>query len=282
MKNWDHLRYLLAVCREGNLTQAAIALGVTRTTVGRQIQRLEADVGVRLFDRTPEGLSATAAARELAGTAAQIEAQLFSAERTLLSQDPTLRGPLRVSITDFVYACFAGVIADFAAQHPEVELTLVTTNTFASLTRREADVVIRLANAPDPNLFGKRISRLRFTVFAAPALVERLGMETPLAAWPWVGWDKQSEGIWLDKWLEAHAPGARMALRVSAFPAALQSIQDGVGVGFLPERLGRARGLYPLGVELSDEARDLWALTLPELAGNPRVRAFLDHAYANF
>jgi DNA-binding transcriptional LysR family regulator len=282
MMDWEHLRYLLAIQREGNLTRAAATLGVTRTTVGRRLQRLEEDLGVRLFDRTPEGLVATGPALDLVSTAAQMEALVFAAENKLLSQDPTLRGPLRVSTTDFVHECFSQAIAGFAAQHPEVELTLVTDDAFASLTRREADVVIRLANKPDPNLFGKRIARLHFALFAAPSLVERFGPGTPLEDWPWVGWDKQGEGIWLDQWLEHHAPGARFALRISSFPACLRSVLDGVGVGFLPRRLGQARGLHPLGPELGKEARDLWALTLPELAANPRVRAFLDHAYEAF
>lgn len=282
MMDWEHLRYLLAIQREGNLTRAAAALGVTRTTVGRRLQRLETELGLRLFDRTPEGLLATAPALDLVETATQVEALVFAAENKLLSQDTTLRGPLRVSTTDFVHECFAGAIAAFALQHPEVELTLITDDAFASLTRREADVVIRLANKPDAHLLGRRIARLRFALFAAPALVQLHGQDTPLHAWPWVGWDSQGEGVWLDQWLAHHAPGATMALRISSFPACLRSVVDGVGVSFLPSRLGQELGLHPLGVELGEEARDLWALTLPELAANPRVRAFLDHAYAEF
>lgn len=282
MTNWEHLRTLLAVHREGTLTRAAAALGVTRTTVGRRLARFEEDLGHPLFERRPEGLRPSPQAQVLLHSASEIEAIVFRAENTLLGLDSALRGPLRVSTTDFVYACFAPVIAAFAAKHPEVELTLVTDDAFASLTRREADLVIRLANAPAPHLYGRRVARLRFSLFAAPSLVAAHGRDTALCDWPWVGWDAQGEGVWLDHWLSAQAPGARMALRVSSFPASLRAIQDGVGVGFLPERLGKARGLHPLGVELGEEARDLWALTLPELTDNPRVRAFLDHAYAAF
>lgn len=282
MTNWEHLRTLLAVHREGNLTRAAAVLGVTRTTVGRRLARFEEALGQELFTRDATGLHPSPTAQVLLETAAEIEVKVFQAENTLMAQSTALRGALRVSTTDFVYACFAPVIAAFAAAHPEVELTLITDDAFASLTRREADVVIRLANAPAPHLFGRRVARLRFSLFGAPELVSRLGPNTPLASWPWVGWDTQGEGVWLDHWLGGHAAGARIALRVSAFPASLRAIQDGVGVGFLPERLGRARGLTPLGVELGEEARDLWALTLPELSESPRVRAFLDHAYAAF
>ena len=71
--DWDELRYTLAIARAGNLTGAAVALGVTRTTVGRRLAAAEARLGVRIFDRTPEGLVATAAGAELVSAAEAVE-----------------------------------------------------------------------------------------------------------------------------------------------------------------------------------------------------------------
>lgn len=280
MLEWDDLRHVLAVHREGSLTQAAESLGVARTTVGRRLRQAEARLGVPLFDRTPEGLVATVAGRDLADTAQRVEEEILASEGRVLGRDAALRGALRVSVADFVYEGFTHVFASFVERYPGVSLTVATTDGYVSLRRREADVVIRLGNAPDDALVGRRVAQVRSGLYAAPALVERIGAGAPLADWPWVGWDPHAESRWLDAWLAAHAPGARVVLRVSSIAACVCSVREGIGVHFLPAFL--ADGLVDLGVPLEGEARALWALTLPELRTNRRVRAFLDHAYAAF
>jgi DNA-binding transcriptional LysR family regulator len=59
--NWEDLRYALAVARARTLSRAAEALGVSHTTVGRRLPALDAQLGVRLFDATPDGFHPTAA-----------------------------------------------------------------------------------------------------------------------------------------------------------------------------------------------------------------------------
>ena len=53
--NWDDLKVLLALSREGSTRKAAATLGVSNTTVMRRLESLEEQVGGRLFDRTPDG-----------------------------------------------------------------------------------------------------------------------------------------------------------------------------------------------------------------------------------
>ena len=282
MLEWDDLRHVLAVQQEGSLSRAAQRLGVTRTTVGRRLQGLEARLGVRLFDRTPEGLLATEAGLDLAESARRMEAEALAAEGRLLGRDAALQGPLRVSTAGFIYEVYAGLFGTFIQRHPGVELIVTLDDAYVSLARREADVVLRLGSQPGEHLLGRRVARLQFALYAAPALVARIGAGAALAAWPWVSWGLPGEAPWLEAWLAAQAPGARIVLRVTTFAAGFRSVREGIGVHFLPIPLAEEAGLVPLGVTLTEEARDLWALTLPELRANRRVRAFLDHAYATF
>src|SRR4051812_32846195 len=102
--DWDVLRYVLAIHREKTLSGAAVALGVTRTTVGRRLKEAEDQLRVRLFDRTDEGFTATPAGMELAHTALRLEEEIHVAEGRLLGRDAELRGRLRVSTLDFIFA----------------------------------------------------------------------------------------------------------------------------------------------------------------------------------
>ena len=63
--NWDDLRIFLSLAREGTLTTAARALGVSHPTVARRVQALEKQIGARLFERLPDRFVPTAAGAEL-------------------------------------------------------------------------------------------------------------------------------------------------------------------------------------------------------------------------
>jgi len=280
---WDDLRFVLALHREETLSAAAATLGVTRTTVGRRLRAAEDRLGVRLFDRTGEGLVATVAGAELAETAVRIEAEIHLTEGRLLGRDAELRGRLRASTVDFIFAGFSDVFAGFIQRYPGVDLTVGVTTEQVSLIRREADVALRLGNNPSDGLVGRRVGRMQFEAYAARCLVERVGAGAPLSAFPWLHSDERSDGRWLDGWLAKHAPGARVAMRSDDHAVRRRAVSAGIGVYILPCFDGDADPLLVrVGVRLAQEARDLWVLTLPDLRNTSRVRAFMDHAYDAF
>ncbi len=281
--DWDDARYVLAIHREKTLSAAASTLGVTRTTVGRRLRSAEDRLGVRLFDRTGEGLAATAAGEELADTALRLEAEIQAAEGKLLGRDTELRGRLRVSTVDFVFAGFPDVFASFIARHPGVEVTVGVTNEQVSLFRREADVALRLGNTASDRLVGRKVGRMQFEAYAARGLVDRVGRRAKLGDYPWLHGDERSDGRWLDAWLARNAAGAKIALRSDDHAVRRRAVSAGIGAYFLPCFDGNADpGLVRIGARLSAEARDLWVLTLPELRNNSRIRAFMDHVYDAF
>lgn len=281
--DWDDLRYVLALKRAHTLSAAATTLGVTRTTVGRRLKETERRLGVRLFDRMDDGFLATAAGEDLVETATRVEAEIHLTEGRLLGRDAELRGRLRVSTVDFIFDGYPDVFASFIRRYPGIELTVSVTNTQVSLLRREADVALRLGNSPAEGLVGRRVGRLNFEAYAARSLVKRVGRGAPLSAFPWVHWDERTDGRWLDHWLATHAPGASISLRSADYAVRRRAVLAGIGVHFLPCFDGDSiRSLVALGARLTDEARDLWALTLPDLRNTSRVRAFMDHAFTAF
>ena len=82
--DWNDLRYVLAIVREGTLVGAAAALGVAHSTVGRRLSGLEERLGVRLFDRTPDGFVPTPLNTRLSSDPATVQAL---AARTLVGRN---------------------------------------------------------------------------------------------------------------------------------------------------------------------------------------------------
>lgn len=277
--HWDDLRYALAVARAQTLSAAAEALGVSHTTVGRRLRALEDQLGVRLFDATPEGFRPTAAGADLVAVAERMEADTLALEGRVLGRDERLMGALRVSAMEMVFRAFREAFTTFAARYPSVALTVTTSDDEVSLARREADVVLRLTNTPPEQLVGRRVGQMQFVPYAARSLVARVGDGAPLGAYPWIHWDERLNMGWLDGWLAQHAPGASVAMRVDVSAAAMHElIAAGAGVQFLACVEGDAdASLVRVGPVDPFARRDLWVLTLPELRDTPRVRAFTDH-----
>ncbi|MEM7155781.1 MAG: LysR family transcriptional regulator [Myxococcota bacterium] len=281
--NWDALRFVLAVARTGTLTGAATALGVARTTVGRRIRDEEEALGVRLFDRTPDGWVPTTAGAELAETATRVEEEVVSAHAHVLGRDAALRGPLRLSTLSFLFTGFAEIFDGFLLRYPDVELTIGTAISNVSLSRRDADVVLRVGDRPAEHLFGRKVSRVAFGAYAAYRLVQRVGPDAPLSTYPWVGVDPSDESSWMRSWMGKHAPGARVVLRSNDYAVWRHAVGEGIGVSVLTRDDGDGDpNLVRLDAPLDSATRDLWALTLSDLRDNRRIRALMDHLYEGF
>jgi DNA-binding transcriptional LysR family regulator len=239
---------------------------------------------VRLFDRTPDGFSTTTAGQEIVEVAERMESDVLALESRVLGRDTRLSGKLRVATMDMFFRRFSDAFAAFIERHPSVELTVIASDKEVSLTRREADVALRMTDTPPEYLVGRKIGRVRFAVYGAKKLVERVRAawteeraEGDYSAYPWLHWDERQAARWLDVFLAKKAPGARVAMRMD-MSLLRPAVSAGIGVHFLACFEGDADpDLQRLGPVEREFGRDLWLLTLPELRSTSRVRAFMDH-----
>jgi DNA-binding transcriptional LysR family regulator len=212
-------------------------------------------------------------------TAERTESELLTLEARVLGGDARLEGELRVTTMDILFRRYEQVFASFIERFPGVELTLICNDNEASLVRREADVALRMTNRPAENLVGRKVGRVDFAVYASKELARRIGRKADLAAWPWLHWDERLDARWLDAWLAANAPGARIAMRVDMSSFALnEAISAGIGVHFLACSEGDTNPkLQRVGPVQEAYSRDVWLLTMDALKTTSRVRAFIDH-----
>ncbi|MEM9067302.1 MAG: LysR family transcriptional regulator [Myxococcota bacterium] len=274
--NWDDLRFFLAVARHRTLTAAAKQLGVNHTTVSRRLQSLHDEVGVRLFDKQPEGYFPTNAGEDLLRVAERMESELHSLDRRLLGRDSRLSGKLRVTTLDILAYVHAPDFTRFTERYPEVELEITVDNNTLSLSRREADVAIRVTNGPPDHLVGRKVGTWNYTLFAHRDLAEKYGSD--IAAYPWLAWERNLGARITEAWMKRHVPKARIAFYVDAATTMLSGILRGAGVQFLPTNVGRAHDQLQALVNAPDNFNmDVWLLTHADLRRTARVRAFMDY-----
>ena len=180
--SWDDLKVLLACSRHGSTRTAASALGVSNSTVARRLEVLEAAIEGRLFDRTPDGLLATALCEELLPIAKTVEDTISDGQLRLTGRDALLAGKLKVSIADFnpVNRLLFRSLNEFSKAYPRIQLDVRSSNDKVDLARREADFAIRglkFEERPPKDIVGVKLGLLTMGLYVHKTLLAdaRLG-----------------------------------------------------------------------------------------------------------
>ena len=161
--NWDDLKVLLALSREGSTRKAASTMGVSNTTVMRRLESLEDQIGGKLFDRTPDGYTPTALADQLLPTAKIVEHTLGEAERQVSGKDSELSGRVKLSLPAVPVTHISENVAEFAQKYPRIELDISVSDEPVDLARREADIAVRglpKDKRPPKDIVGIKIGRI--------------------------------------------------------------------------------------------------------------------------
>jgi DNA-binding transcriptional LysR family regulator len=280
MLAWDDLRIFLAVHRARSHAGAARALQTAATTVGRRLAAMEAEVGARLFTRTPEGLAPSAAARRLLPHAERVEVEVLEAERALAGADARVTGTVRVTSGDgFATLVLAPALPAFLEKHPGLTLEIRADVRSLDLTRGEADIAIRLYRPRERSLVARRLGLEHTALFAAPAYLARRG--TPrtardLARHDLILYDEHLDDMRSQAWLLRVAAGARIAVRANSTAVMHAACAAGAGIALraLPE-VGRDPRFAPVLPALRPAPFEVWAVTHPDLRSAARVAAVL-------
>ena len=172
--NWDDLKVLLALSRDGSTRKAASTMGVSNTTVMRRLDSLEEQIGGRLFNRTPDGYVPTALGDQLLPTAKEVEHTLIEAERHVSGRDSELSGRVKLSLPAVPVTHISESVAEFALDYPRIELDLSVSDDQVDLARREADIAIRglpKDKRPPRDIVGIKIGRISLGYYVHKALL---------------------------------------------------------------------------------------------------------------
>lgn len=181
--NWDDLRIFIAAARAPTLAQAARALTIDATTVGRRLDRLARSLNTSLFESHAGGHVLTTHGEKLLAHAEAVETMLTDAADTLTGERSQLAGTVRVSLPEgFAAALVSRHLPQFAAQHPQIRIELVSTNGFLNPSKREADLAIMLARPARGPLVARKLSDYELGLYAAPTYLAAHGTPPSRAA----------------------------------------------------------------------------------------------------
>jgi DNA-binding transcriptional LysR family regulator len=273
--DYPDLSLILALVRGGSLARAAALLRVDVSTVFRAVRRLEAALGQTLFEKSRAGYLPTGLARDLAQQAERAEQALEAARIGVEQGGEVISGTVRLTCTDSVLqGLLLPALAQFMPDYPALTLELSTSNDFANLSRRDADIALRLTKTPPEHLVGRCLGNVAYQVCASPGFArEHAGRE--LAELAWIAPDDFMPDHPTVAWRREHLPGVRLGYRCNSMLSVTELVRAGLGVAALPDFL-LDEGLQPMGPTLAGHGTALWLLTRPDCRALRSVVALFD------
>lgn len=166
--NWDDLRLFLAVAREETLSGAGRVLRLDPATLGRRMQRLEAELQATLFSKSPQGYSLTDAGASLLTRAEIAERAMRSAIAELPAETDQLTGQVRIGAPDgSANYLLPQVCAAISDENPDLDIQIVALPRVFNLSRREADMAIAVSAPTAGRLVVQKISDYRLHLAAS-------------------------------------------------------------------------------------------------------------------
>jgi DNA-binding transcriptional LysR family regulator len=171
----------VAVVRAGSFTAAGRRMGVPKSTLSKQVTRLEERLGARLLQRTTRRLSLTETGEAYFSRCRQAIEDIEEAERVAADVSGRVTGTLRVGGTEEMgHSWFGPLMPEFRERYPELKVTFVLTSAKQDLVADNIDVSVRGAPALDEGLIARKLASDNFRFYAAPSYVARRGApQTP-------------------------------------------------------------------------------------------------------
>lgn len=286
----DQLRILVKVVQNGSFTRAAELLGTQKSYVSRVVAQLEAELGVKLLERTTRSLSVTEIGREVVERAIGILAAVDDTVRITQHARAEPRGRLRLTCgVEFGMIAVGGWIDEYLARHPQTRIEAEYTSRVLDLVHEGFDLAIRVGPLEDSRLVARLLGELDYGLFASPRYLAQAGPVTDpgeLSRHALIlfsggrlrrGWQLRN-----DEGGEALRIEGPARLRVDNSFAVRDAVVRGLGVGLLPllvarEALADGR-LVRVLPEWSTPKAPVHAVYPSNRYLSPNVRAFIDLA----
>lgn len=282
---WGLYEAFLAVVRTGSLSAAARELGVAQPTVRRQVEQLEAQLGVVLFTRAPNGLLPTELAAAMLPYTESIAATARALVRSISGPVAADRGTVRISCSEIVgVEVLPPMLAELRREHPHLQVELAVTNRTEDLLRRDADLAVRMVEPTQAGLVRRRAGRIELGLFAAASYLAAHPPPGTLAellhGHALIGSDRSRLTIAALAHAGLPTTPRDYALRSDSDLAQLACVRAGLGIGVCQVPLGQAsvslvRVLPALSFHL-----DAWVVMHEDLRAMSRMRLVFDHLVA--
>ncbi|MFC5507792.1 LysR family transcriptional regulator [Bosea massiliensis] len=259
--SWDDLRLFALVAQERSIRRAAARAGVGAATLFRRIGELEQQLGARLLNRLPEGVSPTLFGQRALALIDQMAAPVYGLDQ-LAAEVRGDRAFVSITVTQGLGVNW--LVPNAAAFHkanPTIGLDFRIANGVADILRFDSDIGIQMTPPSVPELVAGKLGRMHFELFASQAYLDLYGCPADLAELRRHRFVEQLDGH-VEEGHVANVLGElrneQVAARVLGSCGAIRAIEAGIGIGALPNySVAFGNKVVPLNLPVT-KYRDIW------------------------
>jgi len=243
--DWDKLKIFHAVAEAGSFTNATVNLNLSQSVISRQIQSLEDDLKVKLFERHARGLTLTENGEYVFKTARDVIRKLKEVETTLGDKKNKPSGKLTVTtVVSFGTTWLTPRIQEFMQLNPEIEVELIFDDKELDLSTRQADIGIFMRIPKQLNYIQKKLIDINYHIYGSNKYLEKYGYPktiNDLNKHKFISYGKGNPSpVYNPDWalkLGMKDKKRKTVMKVNSVYGLLLAVQSGVGLAALPDYL---------------------------------------------
>ena len=244
--DWDKLKIFHAVAEAGSFTRATVNLNLSQSAISRQIQSLEQDLKVQLFERHARGLTLTENGEYVFKTAHEVIAKLKEVETSLGDQKNKPTGKLTITtVRSFGTHWLTPRIREFMQINPEIEVELIFDDKELDLSTRQADIGIFMRRPKQLNYIQRKLVDIKYHIYGSTKYLEKYGMPktlNDLNKHRFISFGKGAPSPvfnpdWILKLGIKDNKKRKSIMKVNSVMGLLLAVESGVGLAALPDYL---------------------------------------------
>ena len=242
--DWDKLKIFHTVAEAGSFTNASTILNLSQSAISRQIQSLEKDLKIHLFERHARGLVLTSNGEYLYKTANDVISKLKDVESTLSEDKDKINGKLTVTtVVSFGTTWLTPRIQEFMSLHPDLEVELIFDDKELDLSTRQSDIGIFMRRPKQLNYIQKKLIDLHYHIYGSTKYLEKNGHPKKISDLNKHNFITYGRGApspvfnpdWALKLGSKDNKKRKPVMKVNSVYGLLLSVQSGVGLAALPD-----------------------------------------------
>jgi len=288
--DWDKLKIFHAVAEAGSFTSATVILNLSQSAISRQIQSLEDDLKVKLFERHARGLTLTENGEYVYKTAHEVISKLKEVETSLGDQKNKPSGKITITtVRSFGTHWLTPRIQEFMKLNPEIEVELIFDDKELDLSTRQADIGIFMRRPKKLNYIQRKLIDINYHIYGSNKYLENYGMPktlNDLNKHKFISFGKGAPSPvynpdWALKVGMKDNTKRKPIMKVNSVMGLLLAVESGVGLAALPDYLVfQSRNLIKVLPKVEGPITEAHFVYPESLRNVARVQAFRNFLYS--
>ena len=288
--DWDKLKIFHAVAEAGSFTSATVNLNLSQSAISRQIQSLEEDLKVKLFERHARGLTLTENGEYVFKTAHEVISKLKEVETSLSDQKNHPTGKLTITtVRSFGTHWLTPRIQEFMQLHPEIEVELIFDDKELDLSTRQADIGIFMRRPKQLNYIQKKLIDINYHIYGSNKYLEKYGMPKTIAdlnKHKFISFGRGTPSPvfnpdWALKVGIKDNKKRKSVMKVNSVMGLLLAVESGVGLAALPDYLSyQSKNIIKVLPKVEGPITEAHFVYPQSMKNVARVQAFKNFLYS--